>query len=133
MQTEDRTKTPVEALDGSTITVEKAKLVRWREHFQQLLNRYDPPTLADISEAEQDFDIELAPVTFQEVKDAIKKPMNDKSPEDKNVYAEMLIAEEQEIPQLLQTHPPGRLGQCSDTRRLDDGYNHQAPKERESV
>ena len=78
----------VKAKDGSTITEEKAKLERLREHFQQLLIRCDPPTLADISEAEQEQNIELGPITVQEVKDAIKKPKNGKAPGDDNVHAE---------------------------------------------
>ena len=41
----------VKVKDGSTITEEKAKQERWREHFQQLLNQCDPPTLAEISKA----------------------------------------------------------------------------------
>ena len=61
----------VKAKDGSTITEEKAKLDRLREHLQQLLSRFDPPTLADIGEAEQDQDIELGPITVHEVKVAI--------------------------------------------------------------
>ena len=44
----------VKAKDGSTISEEKAKLDRWREQIQQLRNRCDPPTLADISEDEQE-------------------------------------------------------------------------------
>ena len=38
----------VRAKDGSTITDEKAKVKRWRKHFQQLLIRCDPPTHAYI-------------------------------------------------------------------------------------
>ena len=90
------------AKDGSTITYEKAELEIWREHFQQLLNRCDPPTLAGISEAEQNLDIEHGPITVQGAKDAIRKHMNCKEPGDEYVYAEMLKAEEQEMPQPLQ-------------------------------
>ena len=78
--------------DRSTITEEKAKVERWREHFQQLLNRCDPHAVADISEAELDQDTDLEPITIQEVKDAIKKLKNDKSPGDDCVYTEMLKA-----------------------------------------
>ena len=87
--------------DGSTITEESAKLERLREHFQQLLKRCDPPALADISETEQDLDIELGPITVQLVKDVIKKLMIGRALEDDNEYAEMLKAE-QEMSQLLQ-------------------------------
>ena len=57
------------AKDGSIITEEKAKLERWREHIQQLLNRCDPPPFADTSEAEQNLDIKLGPITGQEAKE----------------------------------------------------------------
>ena len=79
------------------------KLERWREHFQHLLNRCDPSTLVDISEAEKDLDIELRPVTVQEVKDAVKKLKNGKALEYDNVYAQMLKAEEQETHRFFNT------------------------------
>ena len=59
----------VRAIDRSFITEENAKLERWREHFQQLLNRCDLPTFADIGEAEQDLGIKRGPITIQEVKE----------------------------------------------------------------
>ena len=92
----------VKVKDGSTITEEKGKPERWREHLQQLHNRCDPPTLADIGEAEQNMDIKLAPITIQVVKEAFKMLKNGKAPGDDNVYAETLKAEEQGSPQLLQ-------------------------------
>ena len=92
----------VESKDGSTITEEKTKLDRWREHFQQLLNQCDPPTLAYISEAEQDMDIELLPITIPDVKEAIKKLKNGKALGGDNVYAKMLKSEEHKMPQLRQ-------------------------------
>ena len=48
----------------------------------------DQPTFADISEAEQDLDIELGPITVQEVTDAIKKLQNVEAPEDDNASVE---------------------------------------------
>ena len=89
------------ATDGSIITEEKAELERWREHFQQLLNRCDPPTLADISVTEQEQDFKRGPIAVLEVKDAIKKLKNGKAQGDDNVHAEMLKAG-QETSQLLQ-------------------------------
>ena len=80
----------------------KAKLERWWKLFQQPLNRYDQPSLTDICVAEQDLDIELGPITVQEAKDAIKKLKYGKEPDNDNVCVEMLKAEEQEMPQLLQ-------------------------------
>lgn len=59
---------PVKAEDGSAITEEKAKLERWREHFEKILNRLDPPITPDIDEAETDLEIEMDPITLNEVK-----------------------------------------------------------------
>ena len=80
----------VKSKDVSTITYENAKLERWREHFEQLLNRCDLPTHADISEADQDLDIKLGPITIQEVKDAVKKLKNSKAPGDDNSCVKFL-------------------------------------------
>ena len=70
--------------------------------LQQLFNRCDSPTLEDICEEEQDLDIELGPFIVQEVNDAITKLKNGRSPGDDNAHAEMLKAEDQEMPLLLQ-------------------------------
>ena len=40
-----------------------ANLERWREQLQLPFNRCDPHTIADISEAEQELEIELGPIT----------------------------------------------------------------------
>lgn len=94
---------PLKASDGTLITEEQAKLARWRDHFQQTLNQPDPPALAEISEAEEDLDINLGPISLQEVKDAICKLKNGKAPGEDGVCAEMLKAEEQDTPRLLQS------------------------------
>lgn len=59
---------PVKAEDGSAITEEKAKLERWREHFEKILNRPDPQIIPDIDEAETGLEIEMDPITLNEVK-----------------------------------------------------------------
>jgi hypothetical protein len=56
---------PVKAEDGTPITEERAKLGRWKEHFQRILNRPDPPALADISEAEEDLDIDMRDIRME--------------------------------------------------------------------
>ena len=50
---------PVKAADGTPITEEKAKLERWKKHFEQILNRPVPPDLSNITEAKEDLDINL--------------------------------------------------------------------------
>ncbi|KAK3549305.1 hypothetical protein QTP70_034532 [Hemibagrus guttatus] len=67
---------PVRAKDGTPITEEYAKLERWKEHFRQILNRPDPPVLADIPEADEDLDIDMGDIRVEEVKAAIHKMKN---------------------------------------------------------
>lgn len=50
---------PVKAEDGLAITEVKAKLERWREQFEKILNRPDPPITPDIGEAETDLEIKM--------------------------------------------------------------------------
>ena len=80
----------VKAKDGSTITEEKATLERSGEHSQQLINRFDPPKMADKGETEQELGIVLGPISVQEVKDAINKLKNGDAPGGNNVCAETL-------------------------------------------
>ncbi|KAK3100758.1 hypothetical protein FSP39_024844 [Pinctada imbricata] len=57
---------PFKAVKGTIISDEKAKLDRWKNHFQHILNRPEPENIADIPEAE-DLDINMDPITIQEV------------------------------------------------------------------
>ena len=92
---------PLKDADGKIITVEKEKIERWKEHFQQVLNRADPPRLADIPEAADDLEINLDQITEAEVREAIKAQKNEKAPGSDSVCAEMLKADEQETPRIL--------------------------------
>ena len=87
--------------DGKIITVEKEKIERWKEHFQQILNRADPPTLLDIPEAVDDLEINLNQITEAEVREAIKAQKNGKAPGSDSICPEMLKADEQETPKIL--------------------------------
>ena len=75
--------------------------MRWKEHFQQVLNRADPHRLADIPEAADDLEINLDQITEAEVREAIKAQKNGKAPGSDSVCAEMLKADEQETPRIL--------------------------------
>ena len=86
---------------GAYVTVEKEKLERWKKHFEYILNRPDPPVLADIPEAEEDLDINCDDITVEEVKQAIHKLKNGKVPGDDGVCPKMLKAEDTETPKLL--------------------------------
>ncbi|KAK3517624.1 hypothetical protein QTP70_013436 [Hemibagrus guttatus] len=93
---------PVRAKDGTPITEEYAKLERWKEHFRKILNRPDPPALADIPEADEDLDIDMGDIRVEEVKAAIHKMKNGKAPGEDGMCPEMLKAEEEETPLVLQ-------------------------------
>lgn len=93
---------PVKTEDSSAIAVERAKLERWREHFEKILNRPHPPIPPDIDEAETDFEIEMGHITLNKVKTAIHKLKNDKAPGEDSVCPEMLKAEEKDSPYILQ-------------------------------
>ena len=93
---------PLKDADGKIITVEKE---RWKEHFQQVFNRADPPRLADIPEAAEDLEINLDQITEAEVREAIKAQKNEKAPGSDSVCAEMLKADEQETPRIMQDLP----------------------------
>ena len=93
---------PLKAGNGTTITEERAKLERWKNHFQQILNRPDPPVLADIPEANEDLNIDLGDISVEEVKAAIKKMKSGKAPGQDGICPEMLKAEEEVTPIVLQ-------------------------------
>ena len=88
---------PLKDADGKIITVEKEKIERWKEHFQQVLNRADPPRLADIPEAA----INLDQITEAKVREATEAQKNEKAPGSDSICAEMLKSDEQETPKIL--------------------------------
>ncbi|KAH3746308.1 hypothetical protein DPMN_180715 [Dreissena polymorpha] len=75
--------------------------MRWKQHFESILNHPDPPTLDDIPEAEEDLDIKLGNITVTEVNEAIHKLKNGKVPGDDGVCPEMLKEEDTVTPQLI--------------------------------
>ena len=62
--------------DGNIITVEEGKTERWKEHFQQVPNGADLPTLAYIPEAVGDLEINLDQIAEAEIREAIKAQKN---------------------------------------------------------
>ena len=88
-------------MDKRIYTLSVAKLERWKKHFEQILNRPVPPDLANITEAKDDLDINLDPITIDEVIAAIRKLKNNKAPVEDGVCAEMLKAEENVTPKIL--------------------------------
>ena len=95
----DRTKTSLQKRKTDFPSLRKRQNKR---DIENTFSRYDPPTLADVSEAEQDMDIVPGPITVHVVIDALKKLKNGRAPTDDHVCTQMLKAEEQKMPQLLQ-------------------------------
>ncbi|PVD29435.1 hypothetical protein C0Q70_08686 [Pomacea canaliculata] len=83
---------PVKDVNGNVVEGEAAKLQRWREHFESVLNRPDPPQLADIQPAAIDLDICTDPPSLEEVT-AIKTMKRGKAPGADGITAEMLKAD----------------------------------------
>ena len=69
---------PLKDVDGKIITVEKEKIEGWKEHFQQVLNRADPPRPADIPDAANDLEINLYLITEADIIEAVKAQKNTK-------------------------------------------------------
>ena len=84
---------PMKNKNGIVIEKEAEKLQRWKEHFKSVLNRPDPPHLADIQPAETDLDICTDPPNLEEVTAAIKAMKSGKAPRADGVTAEMLKAD----------------------------------------
>ncbi|KAL3869611.1 hypothetical protein ACJMK2_042278 [Sinanodonta woodiana] len=92
---------PVRDQVGAYVTVEQDKLERWKKHFECIMNRPDPPVIADIPEAVDDLDVNCDGITVEEVKQVIYKLKNVKAPGNDGVCPKMLKAEDTETPKLL--------------------------------
>ena len=84
---------PVKNKNGMVIEKGAEKLQRRKEHFESVLNRPDPPHLADIQPADTDLDICTDPPSLKEVTAAIKAMKSGKAPGADGVTAEMLKAD----------------------------------------
>ena len=92
---------PVKDKEGNFISSEQGKTARWKEHFEEVLNRPEPAQTPDIPPADEDLDIAIDPPTEEEIKQAMKTLKNGKAAGVDGVTAEMLRAEEAMTPRLL--------------------------------
>ena len=92
---------PVRDKDGNLITDEKGQNERWKEHFEAILNRPSPRTVADIEDPETELPVSTEPFNLDEVRAAIWKMKNNKSPEMDLITAEILKEGGEEVVQWL--------------------------------
>ena len=69
---------PIKDVNGNTLTSADEQKSRWREHFEQLLNRPRSETTAQIPPADQDIPLTLEPPNKEEIRKAIKSLNNGK-------------------------------------------------------
>ena len=80
---------------GKTITDDSSRLARWKEHFEEILNR-SPPTNTIVITADEVPEIEeisTRPISKGEVKNAISSLKNGKAAGVDNIVAELLKAD----------------------------------------
>ena len=92
---------PVKDTDGNVLSKEAEKLARWKEHFENILNRPEPEQVVEIPPAAEDLDICIDPPTMEEVKAAVKAMKSGKTCGADGATTEMIKAEETETPRLL--------------------------------
>jgi hypothetical protein len=71
------------------LTTEREQYLRWKEHFQEVLNRKDPDELAIISEASMDLEIDTDRPAKLEIQKDIKSLKNKKAPGTDQLNAEL--------------------------------------------
>lgn len=70
---------PIKDKNGKLLTSQEDQKKRWKEHFEELLNRPPPDNPPQIEPAEEDLDIDLEPPRKEEIEEAIKKLRNNKA------------------------------------------------------
>lgn len=83
------TNIPVRNKQGTLLTAEKDQEIRWTEHFKEVLNRSDPTNIPEITEAEEDLDINLDTPSKEELVKAIQCLKNNKAPGKDQLSAEL--------------------------------------------
>ena len=85
------------------IAGEEEQKNRWREHFEEILNRLSPANTPDILPVEPDLPVECGTPTKQKIKKAIRQMKSGKAPGRDNIPAEALKVDVEETTELL--HP----------------------------
>ncbi|KAK3759649.1 hypothetical protein RRG08_062181 [Elysia crispata] len=97
------TERPIKDKNGKTIPDVEGKKNRWREHFEELLNRPEPRNPPDIQPAENDLPINCEAPTKEEIRGAINHLRNGKATGPDGIPAEALKADVETSVEML--HP----------------------------
>ena len=87
------TSRPIRDKQGNLLTKESLQLQRWKEYFQDILNRPPPDSIPDIEEATEDLNINCGRISKEEIKRAIKKLNLGKAPGIDNIPYDVLKAD----------------------------------------
>lgn len=83
---------PLKGINGTILSKPSEQLDRWKDHFNSLFNGIPIPNTANIEEG-QDLDVNLGPVTKQEIANMVSKIKNGKAPGPDNIPPEALRAD----------------------------------------
>ena len=78
--------------NGTVLTTSDDQKLRWKEHFEELLNRPAPEQTANITPKEEDLPISLEAPTMEEIKKAIRTLNNGKAAGPDGIPAEAMKA-----------------------------------------
>ena len=84
---------PVKDKDGKTLMGDEQQRNRWKEHFEELLNRPAPTNPPDLTPAADDLPIDCNTPTRQEIRKAIEQIKNGKAAGPDSIPAEALKAD----------------------------------------
>jgi hypothetical protein len=84
---------PIKDKNGKMLTSKSDQEARWREHFEEVLNRPEPLTPASVEEPSENLKVNIEPPTIDEIKEAIKHLKNGKAPGPDNLNAELFKAD----------------------------------------
>ena len=84
---------PIRDKQENLLTKDSQQLERWKEHFEEVLNRPPPDTPPDIEEAIRDLNINCERISKEEIKRAIKKLKLGRAPGKDNIPPDALKAD----------------------------------------